>query len=154
MAVHTGGVPPIAHQTFDIDLLLNDGAAAITASGVGLVDGSAKVVTLGTGRFNGICYLDILSIDVASNDELYQFYLEGAVSDPAFAAGVEDLLYKPLGALEVTPSDIDTSAGLRLALPFSNYVGDRAFAYVRSRMLIGGTTPSIKYYCRLGKQVF
>ena len=61
---------------FDYDFELKD-AGAVTSSGYGEVDSSAKVVNLGSGLVRGNLIIDINAIKITDNDELYEIHLIG-----------------------------------------------------------------------------
>lgn len=142
---------PRQHFTFDIENLLGD-AVTITATAVAQVSGVDRILNVGTGRLNGNLVLDVTALDVVSNDELYRFILQGS-SDSAFASGIVDLAEIQLGANEVINADADSEAD-RYVMPFTNVFGDTTYAYLRLRVVVSGTSPSISYGAWLAKDVY
>ena len=55
---------------FDTEHILKD-AGAVTSSGYGEVDSTAKVVDLGEGLVRGNLHIDISAIDISDGDEKY-----------------------------------------------------------------------------------
>jgi len=120
----------------------------------GLLDlGGAKPVSA-VGRVDGIFNLDITAIDVASGDETYAFALLGS-NDSAFGNGnVELLAYHDIAAassgrviatlLGASPAIPPTNlAGTIIQLPFTNLMQRIYYRYLKARVIIGGTTPTV-----------
>jgi hypothetical protein len=115
--------------------------------------GGAKPVAA-AGRVDGIWSTDITAIDVSSGDETYQLALLGS-NDVAFGNGnVELLAFHDLAAaatgrviatlLGASPAIPPTNlAGTILQLPFTNLMQRIYYRYLRARIIIGGTTPTI-----------
>ncbi len=134
---------------FDYGNILNDGVLK-TASGYGEVDASAKVVDLGEGLVRGNVVIDLFSMALANNDEIYQLHLLGG-DDASFTNEVS-LATLEIGAREVAESSKDAKLG-RYILPFQNEQNGRIFSFVRIRHFLGGTTPSVNYVARLEKDL-
>lgn len=123
----------------------------LTASDVIQEGGVDKVLDVGAGRVDGTMLIDVAALDIASNDELYTFRLQGSnVAD--FASGIENLATVDLGATEVRPGGaIDSLIGRR-EVPFSNAVNAVEYRYLRLNLIISGTTPTITFTSWLGLQ--
>ena len=107
----------------------------------------------GVAVFRGDAVIDISAIEIASNDELYEFVIEGGDS-LAFTTGDEDELARiHVGALEVLSTDttVDSDVG-RYILPFTNLRNTRAYRFIRLNVQISGTIATgINYTCFIGK---
>lgn len=126
-------------KTVDELLKLIDGT--YTASGVGQVAASNKVVDLGAGRVNACVQLDVSAIDTVTGDELYTIVLEGSnVSN--FASGVVPLRVDNMGGATANMGTAAETPG-RYELPFNNERDGVTYRYVRFNLTIAGTTPSI-----------
>jgi hypothetical protein len=121
---------------FDAELELKD-AGLVAADAAGTVDSVAQIVEAGTGRFEGVCVIDVTAIEIASNDEIYKVSVQGSNSS-SFASGIVDLAELSLGALEVIGGDTDSATG-RYELPFSNYQNGTYYRYLRLYTDVGGT---------------
>jgi hypothetical protein len=120
----------------------------------GLLDlGGAKPVSA-VGRTDGIWSLDITNMDVSSGDETYQFALLGS-QDNTFANGnVELLAFYDFAAaaagrviatlLGASPTVPPTGlAGMIQQKPFSNLSCRIYYRFLKCRVIIGGTTPTV-----------
>lgn len=126
--------------TFDALLVLEDGAAAVTASGAGQKDGSDAVVDVGSGQLRDSAWMiDVTAADFADADETYVLTLEGS-TDAAFTTPVV-LATQEITQVGRNVKDID------------NVVNEVIYPHVRSYATVGGTTPSITYNSRLGRRV-
>ncbi|MFX0090788.1 MAG: hypothetical protein ACFFBD_03410 [Candidatus Hodarchaeota archaeon] len=125
-------------------------ARAVTSSGYGEVDSTAKVVNLGSGLVRGNVIIDVTAMALTDNDELYQLHLMGG-DDSSFTKEVA-LATAEIGCKEVTEETHDSKMG-RYILPFENEKNGVVYPYVRIRHAISGTTPSINYTCRLEKDL-
>lgn len=125
---------------YDLALRLKD-AGAVTASGNATVGGSAQVLDLGEGRFDGRAVCDVSAIDVATGDESYVLQLQGSLV-ANFASGVVALASKQLGGATPTGNSAASVVG-RYEIPFANEENGVRYRYVRLRYVIAGTTPSI-----------
>lgn len=106
------------------------------------------------GRTDGIWTLDVTNVDVSSGDETYLFALLGS-NDVAFGNGnVEQLGIYDIAAavagrviptlLGITPTIPPTGlAGMIIQRPFTNLSCRIYYRYLRCRVIIGGTTPTI-----------
>ena len=138
------------NRTIDTLLLMEDGAAAITATEVnegGIYDTGSAVA-----KFVADLMVHVTAIDIASNDELYSLELQGSTS-ATFASGIENLATLHLGPNEtlITDTDVDSTVGV-YTVPFTNQVGGRMYRYVRLKIVVAGTTPSITYTAYLTKR--
>ena len=134
---------------FNYDHILKD-AGAVTSSGYGTVDASAKVVNLGDGLVRGNLIIDISAIKISANDEKYEIHLIGG-SDETFTEEVS-LGSKELGANENLQGNRDSKLS-RVIMAFQNEERGVVYPYVRVRHVISGTSPSINYIARLEKNL-
>jgi len=130
--------------------ILEDGAAARTASGYGSIAAAAKTVNLGNGLVRGNVVIDVSDMTMQSNDELYQLHLMGG-DDSDFTKEVA-LATLEIGCMEVIEGSKDSKIG-RYILAFENEQNGVIFPYVRIRHAISGTTPSLTYTARLEKDL-
>lgn len=124
-----------ASFTFDVDLLLKD-AGLIAADAAWLVGGSARILDVGTGRFEGRCIIDVSAMEIASGDEHYGFQIQGSNS-ATFASDIVILAMLPVGdgstigtAFGGSGVDVDDTAG-RYVLPFCNERNNIYYRYIR-----------------------
>lgn len=124
--------------SFDADLLFKD-AGLVAADAAGTVSSAAKVVDVGTGRFEGKMIIDITAIEVASGDEGYRIMVQGS-NDSGFSSGVEvELASRLFGDSSVTLGDVDDVVG-RYELHFSNVdVNGLPYRYLRVYTDVQGT---------------
>lgn len=122
--------------TFDAALELKD-AGLVAADAAGTVDSAAKVVDVGTGRFDGVCIIDVTAIEIASNDEVYKISVQGSNSS-SFTSGIVDLAELTLGAAEVIGGDQDSETG-RYELPFTNVKNNTYYRYIRLYCDVAGS---------------
>lgn len=132
------------HRTFDADLELKD-AGLVAASAAATTDGAAAYVDVGTGLFEGDVVVDVTAIEIASNDELYKIYVEGA-SETAFDTTAVPLAVLEVGALEVlgpgsSHFKVDSSTG-RYIIPFRNERDGTYYRYIRIYTVVSGTIAS------------
>lgn len=122
--------------TFDSALQLKD-AGLIAASAAATVSSVAKIVNVGSGRFDGIAYFDITACEVDTGNELYSLELQGSLSS-SFATVDAVLDELQVGDSSVTNEAADSPVG-RYELPFSNVQKGVYYPYVRLYMRIAGT---------------
>jgi hypothetical protein len=144
---------------FDATLAFTD-TQTLTATGYlnnlnsGQIDlGGAKPVAA-AGRTDFIWNIDITAIDMSSGDETYQLALLGS-NDTNFANGnVELLSFYDIAAassgrviatlLGATPTIPPTGlGGMLIQKPATNLALRIYYRFLRARVIIGGTTPSI-----------
>lgn len=144
-------------SNFTIDALtvLKD-AGAVTATGVGQVGGSNRIIDLaGDPAGTSVAptagmqpspitpadaVIDVTACDATDTNETYVVYVEGSNS-PTFASGNLVLAQIPI---------VRGSVG-RFKLLFSNWQNNIAYRYIRCGHTLAGTTPSINYSMRLAK---
>ncbi|MGB0963448.1 MAG: hypothetical protein ACPGVY_12190 [Mycobacterium sp.] len=146
--------------TIDTALQLEDGAAAITATEVnsgGELDLGAYEGTGATegSRFYGVLVLNVTALDAASNDELYTIELQGT-NTTGFGTATDNVVLASiqLGAHEATgavPGDTgtDTPTGV-YEVPFCNVHAGSQYRYVRLKVTVAGTSPSVTYQAHIG----
>lgn len=136
------------HATFDAELLLEDGAAARTASGIGTIAGAARVIDFSPGvigdghvaRVDFDWHLIVQQSDGSSGNETYNMSLQLS-DDPAFSTSVTArTVSHQLGTAE------------RYRMPLSNQYGDTNYKYGRMVHILGGTSPSITMLGYLAKK--
>ncbi|MHA7900773.1 MAG: hypothetical protein ACX94B_12990 [Henriciella sp.] len=137
--------------TFDAELEFKD-AGAVTADGAAEVDGSAKIVDLGseTAAFSGVMICDVSAIKISANDELYTLIVQGGDADD-FSGAIENLAELSLGATEVRPGGADDSTVGRYEIPFINEQDGTKYRYLRVYVDVAGTSPSINFTAFAGR---
>lgn len=125
----------------DIELVLADGAAAITADGVTQVGGADATKKVGAGRFEAVLIVDVSAIDISSADEVYHLLLQG--SNASNFSSVETLAQLSLGATAARPGGAVNSVVGRYEIPFITEQHDTVYDYIRLYADVAGTTPSI-----------
>ena len=162
-------------RTYSIDanMILADGAAALTASGYAQYAGADGIVDFGgnqnvtitlpaiadvasitpqQARIDAVCVLDVTAIKTSSGNELYTLFLVGS-NNPAFSAGTVAML----GALEfgaaasleypngfVTPAPAAVG-GSRYEILFAAEQNNVKYEFAKLYVLAEGTTPSITF---------
>jgi hypothetical protein len=102
----------------------------------------------GAGRTSGMLVLNVTAMDLSSGDESYKFALLGS-NDVLFQNGNVDLLafhdFAAASAGRVIATLLGPSlpAPTRVYAPFVNLRQNLVYRYLRCRVVIGGTTPSI-----------
>jgi hypothetical protein len=140
-----------AQFTYDNLLLLKD-AGAVTATGVGQVSASNRILDLGSGSYHrGSVIIDVTAIDIASGDELYRLELQGSTS-PSFASGIRALATVILGHSSVVPGGTSSTVGAQI-VPFATEYQGVLYRYARMAHTLSGTTPSINYTAYLSQQL-
>lgn len=127
----------------DIELLLADGAAPVTADGVSQVSSAAVSKKLGAGRFEGVLIVDVTAIKTSAADEVYHLCLQGA-DDNTFATK-ENVAQLTLGAGAMRPGAAVTSVIGRYEIPFTTEQHDKAYDWARLYVDVAGTSPSITF---------
>lgn len=132
--------------TFDKNLVLSDGATAITATGTALIGGvtTNSILDVGAARLDGQLVIDVSAMDIASADERYMIFLQGSNSS-TFASGIENLGCLDLGATAVRGGGAQNSVIGRYELGFTNEQADTVYRYLRIRVVVSGTTPTITF---------
>lgn len=128
----------------------------------GQVDLGGSSPSSGAGRTEGMWCMDITAMDFSSVDESYKFCLFGS-NDAVFGNGnVELLAFHDFAAvtagrqvatiLGASPAVPPTgAAGTILQIPFTNLMQRIVYRYVRSYVVIAGTTPSVTVTSWLSK---
>lgn len=153
------------NQTVDVLLELEDGVA-ITVTRNGQVATVDKIVDLNQGasvptttptpdeaEFNGELQVEVSAIDIVDNNEKYDIHLQGS-NDSGFASGIANLARLSLSDAAVADAgaDVDGAVG-RYRVPFSNQQNRVTYRFVRLRIVVAGTTPSITFKGRLAKSM-
>lgn len=127
------------------DALVLKASAAVTSSAAG-----SLILDLGEGFTEGLIYIDVTAIDIASNDEIYDIVPQLS-PDAAFgtAGNIVDLPGLNLSAKEVkrTDCDRDDTTG-EYVLAFRNLLNGTKYRYLRLYTAVGGTTATITYSAR------
>ncbi len=127
----------------DLELILADGAAAVTADGVSQVASAAVSKKVGAGRFEAVLIVDVTAIKTSAADELYHLCLQGS-ADNTFATK-ETVAQLTLGAGAVRPGGAVTSVIGRYEIPFTTEQHDAVYDYIRLYTDVNGTSPSITF---------
>lgn len=127
----------------DLELILADGAAPVTADGVSQVASVAVNKKVGPGRFEAVLIVDVTAIDVSSADEVYHLLLQGS-SAQAFSTN-EILAQLSLGATAARPGGAVVSVIGRYEIPFITEQHDTVYDWIRLYTDVAGTTPSITF---------
>ena len=106
------------------------------------VSAAVAPIDLGPGRFHGRVYIDLISIDISSGDEIYDFVVLGK--------NAAETKTVPLGGLSLGPNAAivgseDPVAGDQFEILFNNDVRGEVFPKITLGLLSFGTTPSIDY---------
>ncbi|PYE25090.1 hypothetical protein C8J32_10443 [Rhizobium sp. PP-CC-3A-592] len=125
----------------DIELLLADGAAAVTADGVSQVASANVSKELGPGRFEGVLIVDVSAVKTTAGDEVYNLLLQGS-ADNTFATK-ETVAQYTLGAGAARPGAPITSPIGRYEIPFTTEQHDNEYRWLRLYTDVVGTAPSI-----------
>ena len=132
----------------EIFTLKDDGA--VTSTGYGEVAASAQVADVGAGLVRGNIVIDIDSVKVSANNELYTLHLCGG-SDESFTQQVS-LCSKEIGAAGSLVGNLDSKIS-RVILAFQNEERGVHYPYMRIKHVISGSSPSINYRARLEKDL-
>lgn len=141
--------------SFDINLQLSDGIAAIVADGYAQVGGADGLIDLGgnqavtprqQARVDAYCVIDVTAIDISSTDELYFLKVMGS-NDSTFAApNVITLAAIQLGtgANMVPATQLNSVVG-RYEIGFTNEQANVKYQYIKLFVDTAGTSPSITF---------
>lgn len=124
------------------------GQAALTSDGyVGTQwDQGAAVLT------DGICVINIESIDIAGNDEIYAFRIIG--SNVADRSDGEILAMTQIGDAGTIPIETrDTLVGDRVELRFRTEKNETKFRYIDLHLDVTGATASIGFSAYVSKEL-
>lgn len=118
--------------------VLEDGAAAKTASGAGQVSDSAKELDVGSARLpvDAAVEIDVTDIDTTDGDETYNIAVEGTNT-----AG--------FGSTVVKLAEVEVTAVGKYVVPVNNEQASTIYQYLREYHTLAGTTPSITFTARL-----
>lgn len=125
--------------TFDAALEFKD-AGLVAASAAATVDAAAKVVTVGTGLFQGCMIIDVTALEIASDTELYDIVIQGSTdADFGTDTNIVELSAINLSAKEVkrTDANADNAVG-RYKLYFDNEQNGTFYPYLRVYTVVGG----------------
>lgn len=126
--------------------ILEDGAAAIVASGAG-----SDEFVFGSGFKEAKLVIDVSAMATATGDEVYTIALQvGAVSGFGSGAMVE-AAQLTLGDATALIGDADLGVG-RWVLPVTNGLGGTVYKYARIYVtVVGAGSPSITFTAYLSK---
>ena len=114
----------------------------VTAT-VNLSTGGTEILTVGDGRVDGCVVVDVSAIKTSANDEKYDLIIQGSNS-ATFASGIQNLASYDLGAAAVRDGSGDVASVVgRYEVPTQNAQGGTEYKYMRARMVVSGTAPSI-----------
>lgn len=130
----------VAHSYSPLDILYSFGEdQTIAATGYMQELSADKIVELGQGRTDGTWVIDVTSLEIASNNELYTHRLLGSTV-AAFTAGtLEVLATREMGATEVRTLATKDSVIGRYEIPFCNSIGGVEYAFVKHHITVAGT---------------
>lgn len=138
----------------DAEMVLADAGTAGTATFVPDIDSADQILDLGPARMEGVLVVDVTAVEIASNDELYTFTLQGSTA-AAFTAGtIQNLAMLDFGATEVRKgAAIDSSVG-RYEMWFCNEQDDITYRYLRLHVTVSGTidTTGITFGAFIGQK--
>lgn len=124
-------------QTHDDEMLFKD-AGLVAADAAAQVDGSNKIVDLGLSRFDGVMFIDVSAIEVASGDESYRIKIQFSNS-ATFASGVIGGPQLHLGDSSVLIGESADSTTGHYELPFCNEVNGTLYRHARIYTDVAGT---------------
>jgi len=126
----------------DLELVFKD-AGAVTASGAANVDGSAKIIKVGAGRFEAVMLFDVSALTVGA-DNAYSLVIQGS-NTADFSGAKQNLAVLELGNTAVRPGGAATSTIGRYELPFTTEVNEVVYDYVRVFIAVAGASPSVNF---------
>jgi len=112
----------------------------LAASDVVQIASADVVLDLGPKRTDCTLVLEIDSIEIASNDELYTFIVQGSTVEAFTAGTIRNLATIQFGATEVLPGAAADSIVGRYYVQFSTDLGPHEdLQYVRLNVIIAGS---------------
>lgn len=141
------GTAPSKHYNFDRNLAFAEDLTLTATANVQFA--AADVIyKIGPGRMDATLVVNVTAITVTDQaaDPLYDIYLQGSDS-ATLASNVYILAHLQLGFSGVLLGGAGVSSIVgRYEVPFTNVVaGSVLLDYVRMRVVIAGTTPSITF---------
>lgn len=132
----------MALYPFDPALILEDGSDAFTATGYGVNAGVPAVYDTGAGPalWTGFLAPQVSAVDFSNGDETYYLVVEGT-NDATFASGWVELVAGPVTAIGFDP------------VAFDNDSGGTLYRFLRLKVVVGGTSPSITLFAWLASQL-
>jgi hypothetical protein len=138
--------------SFDANLVLADGAAALTASGYAQVGGADGILDLGgnqgtsptqQARIDAVCVIDVSAITV-SGTNTYKLKIMGC-NTSGFASAVVNLASIELGkGSSLVPSTQSDSVTGRIELPFCTERFNTKYEFIKL-YFEGANSPSITF---------
>lgn len=135
------------NYSFDANLLLADGVAAITADGYSQVDGADGIINFGgnqsvtpaqQARIDAMLVIDVQAIEIDTNNELYRLKVLGSNGSAFTASKVLAEMTLGAGAAKIPSTTLDDSTG-RYELPFCTEQDDVKYQYVKLYVDVAGT---------------
>ncbi len=142
----------VRKQSYVLDTLLQlKDAGALTANtDPTQVAGADAIINVGEGRMAGTLLLDSTVAKVSAGDEKYT--LTPVYSSSAtFASDIVEGPAMILGDATVLGGDIDLAVG-RFEIPISNVFNGLAYKYMKLKLTVAGTSPSINFIAHVAKQ--
>lgn len=145
------GIPPFKPYVPDRNLMFCEGQVQ-TVTGNAQFASADQILKIGRGRMDPTLIINISAIKISATNELYDFWLQGS-DDPTFATGIANLAHFQIGAAAVLSASATLSgaqlslAGVdRFEIDCNNVQGKTVmYDYVRLRVVIAGTAPTITY---------
>jgi hypothetical protein len=141
--------------SFDANLLLADGAAAITADGYTQVASSTATLNLGgnqsttptqQARLDAVAVIEVSAIDIASTNEIYRIKILGSNDVDWGSGNIVELAALELGyGAARVPATLKDSVVGEYELFFSTEQAGTKYQYIRQYVDVSGTSPSITH---------
>lgn len=135
------------NYSFDANLLLADGVAAITADGYTQVNGADGILNLGgnqsvtpvqQARIDCMLVLDVTALEIDTANEVYRLKVLGDNTTSFAATRVLAEMTLGKGTAKVPSSTLDDTPG-RYELPFCTEQDDVKYQYVKLYVDVAGT---------------
>jgi len=130
-----------SQRTYDNALLLR-AVATVTATDTGTL-----ILDMGTGKCDFDVVVDVTALDVGTGDESYMLEVQASPDATFGTAGniTTVAMLRIGGATGALIGTADAAAGGRFLFPGRNERNGTTYRYLRLKVTIAGTTPSITY---------
>lgn len=133
--------------TFDASLIFKATGAVAASAAAPLIIDTLNGATLNTGvevpRYDGVIFIDVSALDIATGDEEYDIIIQGSNSS-TFANTVANLGASIISVDTIAGSSADDTIG-RYELPFSNEKNEARYRYLRLYTLLRAAGSTITY---------